>query len=253
MKVLLALITGLLSTSALAAGGFTWLGSVAHKFHLPQHTVTYAFVCLLFIIGGLIYRAKTSSVEASLVPDKGFSFRNVFESFGEFLFDLARNIMGEKDAKTYFTMIVTVFMVIFLNNLIGIIPGFLPPTDNFNTTLAMGIFVFIYYNYHGIRAQGFIGHMKHFLGPVVGLAPLMLIIELISHAVRPISLGLRLKGNMEGDHLVLSIFSDLVPYLVPVPFYALGIFVSFIQAFVFTLLTMIYIGSAVEHHDHGDH
>lgn len=253
MKVLLALITGLLSTSALAAGGFTWLGSVAHKFHLPQHTVTYAFVCLLFIIGGLVYRAKTSSVEASLVPDKGFSFRNVFESFGEFLFDLARNIMGEKDAKTYFTMIVTVFMVIFLNNLIGIIPGFLPPTDNFNTTLAMGIFVFIYYNYHGIRAQGFIGHMKHFLGPVVGLAPLMLIIELISHAVRPISLGLRLKGNMEGDHLVLSIFSDLVPYLVPVPFYALGIFVSFIQAFVFTLLTMIYIGSAVEHHDHGDH
>lgn len=253
MKLFLALATGLFSTSALASGGFIWLNGLAHKFHLPLHTVTYLFVCAIFVVAGFAYRAKTASVEKALVPDKGFSFRNVFESFGDFLFDLARNIMGEKDAKKYFTLIITIFMVIFFNNVIGIIPGFLPPTDNLNTTLAMGIFVFIYYNYQGIRAQGIVGHIKHFLGPVAALAPLMLVIELISHAVRPISLGLRLKGNMEGDHLVLSIFSDLVPYLVPVPFYALGIFVSFIQAFVFTLLTMIYIGSAVEHHDHGDH
>lgn len=253
MKFLIALFAGLFSTSALASGGFTWLGGIAHSFHLPWQTITFIFVCSLFLVAGFIYRAKTASVDNALVPDKGFSFRNVIETFGDFLFDLAKNIMGEKDAKKYFTLVMTVFMVIFCNNLIGLIPGFLPPTENFNTTFAMGIFVFIYYNYQGIRAQGLVGHIKHFLGPVVFLAPLMLIIELISHAVRPVSLGLRLKGNMEGDHLVLSIFSDLVPYIVPVPFYALGIFVSFIQAFVFTLLTMIYIGSAVEHHDHGDH
>lgn len=253
MKVILALAASLFSLPAFAAGGFTWLSGIAHSLHIHEHTVTYIFVCSLLLIAGFVYRAKTASVESALVPDKGLSFRNVFESFGEFLFDLAKNIMGEKDAKRYFTLIVTIFMVIFCNNVIGIIPGFLPPTDNFNTTLAMGLFVFIYYNYEGIKAQGFVGHIKHFLGPVIGLAPLMLIIELISHSVRPISLGLRLKGNMEGDHLVLSIFSDLVPYIIPVPFFALGIFVSFIQAFVFTLLTMIYIGSAVEHHDHGDH
>lgn len=253
MKVLAALFAGLLSSSAFAAGGFTWLGGIAHSLHLPGHTVTFAFVCTLFLIAGFVYRAKAARVDSALVPDRKFSFRNVFETFGEFLFDLAKNIMGEADAKKYFTMIVTIFMVIFFNNVIGIIPGFLPPTDNFNTTLALGLFVFLYYNYEGIKTQGLVGHIKHFLGPVMGLAPLMLIIELISHAVRPISLGLRLKGNMEGDHLVLSIFSDLVPYIIPVPFFALGIFVSFIQAFVFTLLTMIYIGAATEHHDHGDH
>lgn len=241
------------STSAFAGGGFTWLGGIAHSLYIHEHTVTYLFVCSLLLFGGIIYKAKASSVDSAIVPDKGISFRNIFESFGEFLYNLAVSIMGEKETKKYFTLIVTLFMVIFFNNVIGVIPGFLPPTDNLNTTLAMGLFVFIYYNYQGIRVQGLVGHIKHFLGPVAFLAPLMLIIELISHAVRPISLGLRLKGNMEGDHLVLGIFQDLVPYIIPVPFYALGIFVSFVQAFVFTLLTMIYIGSAVEHHDHEAH
>ena len=241
------------SANAFAGGGFTWLGGIAHSLHVHEHTVTYLFVCSLLLLGGIIYKAKVSSIDSAIVPDKGISFRNIFESFGEFLYNLAVSIMGEKETKKYFTLIVTLFMVIFFNNVIGVIPGFLPPTDNLNTTLAMGIFVFIYYNYQGVKVQGLVGHIKHFLGPVAFLAPLMLIIELISHAVRPISLGLRLKGNMEGDHLVLSIFSDLVPYIVPIPFYALGIFVSFVQAFVFTLLTMIYIGSAVEHHDHEAH
>ena len=144
------------------------------------------------------------------------------------------------------------FTVVFTNNLIGLLPGFLPPTDNFNTTLALGIFVFLYYNYQGIRAQGIVGHIKHFMGPVWYLAILIFPIELISHTVRPLSLGLRLKGNMEGDHLVLSIFSGLVPYIVPIPFYVIGLFVCFMQAFVFTLLTMVYISLATAHHDHDD-
>ena len=253
MKMFLALAASLFSTSALAAGGFTWLGGIAHSLHVHPHTLTFALVCVLFLIAGFIYRAKASSIESGIVPDKGITYRNIFESFGEFMYDLAKNIMGEKDAKKYFTLLITFFMVIFANNLIGIIPGFLPPTDNLNTTLAMGLFVFLYYNYQGIKVQGFVGHIKHFLGPIAAMAPLMLIIELISHAVRPLSLGLRLKSVMEGDHMVLSMFLDLVPYLIPIPFYALGIFVSFIQAFVFTLLTMIYIGTAVEHHDHDDH
>jgi len=253
MKSFLLIASILFSSNSHASGGFTWLGGIAHSLHIQEHTITFLFVCCLLLIGGMIYRAKASSVESAIVPDKGISFRNIFESFGEFLYNLAVSIMGEKETKKYFTLIVTLFMVIFFNNVIGVIPGFLPPTDNLNTTLAMGIFVFVFYNYQGIKVQGLVGHIKHFLGPVAFLAPLMLIIELISHAVRPISLGLRLKGNMEGDHLVLSIFSDLVPYIIPIPFYALGIFVSFVQAFVFTLLTMIYIGSAVEHHDHEAH
>lgn len=253
MKMFLLAASLLISTPLYAGGGFTWLGEVSHSLGLAEHTITYLFVCSLLLVGGLVYRIKSKNIDEAIVPDKFVSYRNIFETFGEFLYNLASSIMGEKETKKYFTLIITLFMVIFFNNVIGVIPGFLPPTDNLNTTLAMGLFVFIYYNYQGVKVQGLVGHIKHFLGPVAFLAPLMLIIELISHAVRPISLGLRLKGNMEGDHLVLTIFSDLVPYIIPIPFYALGIFVSFVQAFVFTLLTMIYIGSAVEHHDHEAH
>ena len=117
----------------------------------------------------------------------------------------------------------------------------------------MSILVFIYYNYHGIRVQGFVGHMKHLMGPILFMAPLIFVLEVISHAMRPITLGLRIRGNMMGDHTVLAIFTELVPYLVPVPFYVLGLFVCFMQAFVFTILSMIYLGMAVETHDHGDH
>ena len=243
----------LLAATAYAGGGFTWLGGVAHTLHVPQHTVTFAVVSMVFLAFGFIYRLKTPNLTQSLTPDPGTSFRNIYEYVGEFVYNLGRDVMGENEAKRYFPVVMIYFTLIFMNNVVGVIPGFLPPTDNLNTTLAMGLFVFLYYNYQGIRVQGVVGHIKHFMGPVVGLAPLMFVIELISHTVRPISLGLRLKGNMEGDHLVLGIFSDLVPYIIPIPFYALGIFVSFIQAFVFTLLTMIYIGTAVEHHDHGDH
>ncbi len=138
-KMVLALVTSLFSTSALAAGGFTWLGGIAHSLNIPQHTVTFAFVCILFLVGGFIYRAKASSVDTGIVPDKGISFRNIYESIGEFLYDLAKSILGEKDAKKYFTLLITIFLLIFANNLIGIIPGFLPPTDNLNTTLALAL------------------------------------------------------------------------------------------------------------------
>jgi F-type H+-transporting ATPase subunit a len=117
-----------------------------------------------------------------------------------------------------------------------------------NTTLALGIFVFLYYNYVGLRANG-IGYLKHFLGPMLWLAPLMLIIELASHIFRPLSLALRLRGNIMGDHVVLSVFSGLVPYLLPVIFYGIGVFVAFIQAFVFVLMTMVYISLSTAH-DH---
>ena len=174
------------------------------------------------------------------------------EAFGEFIYNLCRNTMGEKEAKQYFPVIGMLFLFIFFSNVIGLVPGFLPPTDNINTTLALGVFVFIYYNVVGIKEMGLVGHIKHFMGPVWYLAFLILPIEIISHAVRPLSLALRLRGNMFGDHLVLSIFSGLLPYIVPIIFLVLGLFVCFIQAFVFTLLTMVYISLATAHHDHDE-
>lgn len=248
----LTLILCLLAPTLAMASGYTFLSNVEHAFHIKQHIITFAMVGLLFVLTGVFYRAKVSNVKNPIIPDKGITFRNVFEGLGQFIYNLCRNIMGEEEAKKYYTVIMLLFTFVFANNLIGLIPGFLPPTDNFNTTLALGIFVFLYYNYQGIRAQGIVGHIKHFMGPVWYLAVLIFPIEIISHTVRPLSLGLRLKGNMEGDHLVLSIFSGLVPYLVPIPFYVIGLFVCFMQAFVFTLLTMVYISLATAHHDHDE-
>jgi F-type H+-transporting ATPase subunit a len=122
----------------------------------------------------------------------------------------------------------------------------LPPTDNINTNIPCAIIVFLYYNFVGIREQGFIKYFKHFAGPIIWLAPLMFSIELISHLVRPLSLSVRLFGNITGDHMVLGIFSQLTPLVVPVIFLFLALFVAFIQAFVFSLLSTVYIALATE-------
>ena len=252
MMRLITLAFFLLVPTLAMASGYTFISQLEHTLHIKQHVITFALVGLGFLLFGLYYRTKVSGTKNAMIPDRGITFRNVFEALGQFIYNLARNIMGEEEAKKYFTVIMLLFTFVFVNNLIGLLPGFLPPTDNINTTLALGVFVFLYYNYQGIRAQGIVGHIKHFMGPVWYLAILIFPIELISHVVRPLSLGLRLKGNMEGDHLVLSIFSGLVPYLVPIPFYVIGLFVCFMQAFVFTLLTMVYISLATAHHDHDE-
>jgi F-type H+-transporting ATPase subunit a len=251
MKLLVLAITLLLSASAFA-GGYTYLSGPAHMLHIGEQVLTYVLVSVLIILIGFYYRIKVMSAESLIIPDKGISFRNIIEAYGESMYGLAKNIMGEKEASEYFGVIAVTFLTVFISNTIGLIPGFLPPTDNLNTTLALGLFIFIYYNVQGVRVQGLVGHIKHFMGPILALAPLIFIIEIISHVVRPLSLGLRLRGNMFGDHLVLSIFSDLLPYIVPIVFYIIGLFVCFMQAFVFTLLSMVYIGLATERHDHGE-
>jgi F-type H+-transporting ATPase subunit a len=251
-KALMAIISVLFSFSA-SASGFTFLSKVSSAIHTEEHVLTFTLIAGLLIVVGMIYRSQLASVGNAIIPDKGVSFRNIVEAFGEFIYNLCRSTMGEKEARKYFGCIATLFTFIFISNLIGLIPGFLPPTDNINTTLALGVFVFIYYNFHGIKEQGLVGHIKHFMGPVWYLAFLIFPIELISHAVRPVSLALRLRGNMFGDHLVLSIFSGMLPYVVPIAFLILGLFVCFIQAFVFSLLTMVYISLATAHHDHDEH
>jgi F-type H+-transporting ATPase subunit a len=253
LKLSVFTLSLLYSLQLFASSGFTYFSSLSHALHVPGHVLTFFFIAFVLLVVGFIYRSKIAERKNVIVPDGGISFRNIIEAIGEFIYQLAVSIMGEKNTKSYYQMIICVFIFIFLGNAIGLIPGFLPPTDNFNTTLALGFFVFLYYNIQGIKVQGLVGHIKHFAGPVWYLAPLIFILEIISHCVRPISLGLRLKGNMEGDHLVLSIFSDLVPLIVPLPFYLLGLFVCFMQAFVFTILTMVYISMATEHHDHEAH
>jgi F-type H+-transporting ATPase subunit a len=201
----------------------------------------------------LLYKAKLSSASNALIPDYGFSFRNLVESYGNFIMGQCKAVIGEKDGPEYFGFVGTIFLVIFVNNMIGLIPGILPPTEQTSTTLALGVFSFIYYNFIGCKKLGVVNYLKHFAGPVWYMAVLIFPIEILSNFVRPLSLALRLRGNMMGDHMVLSVFSDLVPGIVPIVFMVLGMLVSFIQAYVFTCLSMVYISLASAHHDHDEH
>lgn len=251
-KKVALILASLLTTSAFAAGGFTWLGGISHTLHVPAHVLTLLLIGLVLTVIGFLYSSKVSKLDDVVVPEKGITLRNIVELYGNFIYGQCKSVIGEKEAPRYFSFISTVFILIFISNLIGLIPGFLPPTEYFSTTLAFGAASFIYYNIQGCKEQGTINYLKHFAGPLWYLGPLIFVIEVTSNFIRPLSLALRLRFNMMGDHIVLTEASNLMPVLLPIPFMILGILVSLIQAYVFTVLTMVYIQMAVEHHDHDE-
>jgi F-type H+-transporting ATPase subunit a len=230
---------------------FNWLSQLSVPEEM-NHVAMALIICGLLVVTTFVARMHLSRAMAAdgggLIPEPKMNYRGFFEIIAESLFKLTENVIGHHEAPTYFPVVGTLFVFIFVSNLLGLIPGLLPPTDNLNTTLALGFFVFVYYNFQGIRAHGF-GYVKHFFGPIWWLAWLILPIEVVSHIFRPLSLALRLRGNIMGDHVVLHVFSGLVPYILPVIFYGLGVFVAFIQAFVFCLMTMVYISLSIAH-DH---
>ncbi len=213
-----------------------------------DHIIGLCVVIVFLVATGAHFRKSVSS-DKSLLPSASPSFRNFIELIGiDFLLDMLTNILGSREkAKHYFPLLAGSFFFILFCNLLGIVPGFLPPTGSLNTTLAFAVLIFIMYNFYGFRAHG-AGYVKQFMGPVALLAPLMLIIEIVSHIVRPVSLSLRLFMNITGDHMVMGVFMNLTHFLIPALFIALGIFVSFLQAFIFTVLSAIYIGLAESHH-----
>ena len=213
------------------------------------HIASAGFVSILLLVVGFFVWRKARHIDRYIVPPKGFSIVSLFDGAAEALLGLMEGIMGDRAIK-YLPLIGSVFTYVFFCNLLAVIPGFVPPTDNINTNLPIAITVFIYYNVMGIREQGLKEYLKHFAGPIIWLAPLMGAIEIISHCVRPISLSVRLFGNEVGDHVVLGIFSDLVPLVIPVIFLGLALFVAFIQAFVFSLLSAVYVGLATEKTSH---
>jgi F-type H+-transporting ATPase subunit a len=221
---------------------FTLIDLIEH-----DHILGAILVLLILTAIGLVLRSKLSQ-DSAVVPDANVSFNNFFQVIGlDFLFDIFENIFGSREkAKKYFPLLAGSFFFILFLNLLGVIPGFLPPTGTLNTTLAFGILIFVLYNYYGFKEHG-ISYLKQFAGPVLFLAPLMIVIELISHLVRPISLSLRLFMNITGDHMVLGVFTNLTHLIIPAIFVGLGIFVSFLQAFIFTVLSAIYIALAEAH------
>jgi F-type H+-transporting ATPase subunit a len=172
------------------------------------------------------------------------------ESIMEALLNLCEENIGHHWAKPLFPLIATLALFIALCNFMGLIPGFISPTGNINTNAAMAIPVFLATHVYGIRVHGF-GYIKHFLGPIrsilaLPLMLLMFIIEFIGHLARPLTLSVRLFGNMSAKHYILLVLGILSPAIVPVAILVLGVLVSIIQAFVFTLLTALYLAGAVE-------
>ncbi|HEX3035673.1 MAG TPA: F0F1 ATP synthase subunit A [Thermodesulfobacteriota bacterium] len=213
-----------------------------------DHVLGAILVVLFLIFASYRIKKSLSERKEAVLPDEKFSLRNIFEILAiDFLLDLLTGMFGSKEkAKRYFPLLATTFFFILFANLLGLIPGFLPPTGNFNIPVACALVIFVMYNYYGFKEHG-ISYLKHFTGPVLFLAPLMVIIEFVSHLVRPVSLSLRLFWNMTGDHLVLGIFTNLTHFLVPVVFIALAIFVAFLQAFIFMILSAIYIALSIAH------
>lgn len=214
-----------------------------------DHIVGSCIVVVLLVAVSLKIKKHCSNNNA-LIPSEKFNITNFFEFLTlDFLLDLLTGIFGnEEKARKYLPLLGGSFLFIFFSNLLGVFPGFYPATQNLNSTLACSLVIFLTYNYLGFKEHG-VGYLKHFMGPVLYLAPLMIFIEVVSHLVRPASLSLRLFWNMFGDHLVLQIFSNLTPYIVPAIFIGLGVFVSFLQAFIFTILSSIYISLSTSH-DH---
>jgi F-type H+-transporting ATPase subunit a len=211
------------------------------------HVATAGIVTVGLIGAAVVANQTLGKGEVAAVPAEKFSLKALFELTTEFIGGLCDMVIGHHGRK-YVPMFCAFFTFVLVNNFVGVLPGMAPATENLNTTLAMGLFVFVVYNIYGLKENG-IAYLKHFIGPVLWLGPLMLVVELISHVVRPVSLGLRLANVLKGDHTVVGIFLDLFPVGLPIPFYLLGMFVALVQAVVFTMLSMVYVALATAH-DH---
>lgn len=255
-KILITLLFLVQTLPSAHAAGFYWLGPEKQM----NQILTFALVGGLIVLFGVLYRLSVARAENVVIPDKGISIRNLAELFGGFMYAQCVAVLGEKEAPKYFQFVSFMFLLIWITNLIGLIPGFLPPSEFINTTLALGAFSFIYFNMKGCKELGVINYLKHFAGPIWYMGILIFPIEILSTAIRPVSLALRLQGNMMGDHIVLATFLDLEVLGFPIaaalgafPIYFLGLLVCSIQAYVFTMLSMVYISLATAHHDHDDH
>ena len=201
------------------------------------------FISLYVLTSMALKRLKDRPSE--LGAKKRFDVDLFFELLSEFIFKVSDQMMGRENRK-YMPFVASVFCFIFFCNILGLIPGFSMPTDSVTFNLGIALVVFFLYNYWGVKELGLAKYLKHFCGPVMVLAPVIFVMEIVSHLIRPFALSLRLFGNMTGDHAVIEAFTELAPHGVPVVFYFFGTFVCFVQAFVFALLSMVYIRFALE-------
>lgn len=205
--------------------------------------------CYTLLVAILILTlAKLATRNLKTIPQ---GLQNIYEWLIEGILKVAGDIVSREIAIKYLPLTATIALFVFFSNAIGIIPGFESPTSSWSFTLVLALVVFFYYHYEGIRTKGIVKYFAHFMGPVKILAPLMLPVEIISHFSRIISLSFRLFGNIKGDDMFLLVMLMLAPWLAPLPAFAILTLMAFLQAFVFMILTYVYIAGAIleeEHH-----
>jgi F-type H+-transporting ATPase subunit a len=232
--------------AARQALGLSYIG------HAPveiQHVLELLVVAVLLLSMVLWARRRILNVEKALVPEGRLTVTSFLEAMIEGALGVMEQSMDRQSAQRFLPVIATCALVILLSNLLGMLPGFLSPTSNLSTTMAMALVVFFATHIYGLRVHG-IGYFAHWFGPIrkwyaLPLMVLFFAIEVVSHTVRPISLSIRLMGNMFADHKVVTLFLGLAPVLVPVPMMLLGVLVCIVQTAVFCILSTVYIGMAV--------
>ena len=219
----------------------------------PSHfSMTHVYITLLVVMfctyaAFRFHAAVKGAGQSAIVPPPRFDLRHCFEYFCDKVHKEVYQSLGEENGRKFFPFIGALALFIFFGNLIGIIPGLASSNDTLKTNVALALMVFLMTHYYGIKTHGVGAYFKHFMGPMPALYWLIFPIEIISHLARPISLSLRLLGNMFADHKVIFTFFTLVPIVIPLPFYALGLLVCYVQTLVFCLLTLVYLGGALEH------
>lgn len=215
---------------------------------IPTQIVMFLIVVFIAVVVLTILRGKLST-------DAPTTKQQTFEVGVEAIRDMLTDLIGPKGLK-HFPVIATFALLIFLSNFIGFIPGLISPTANLNVTLALALTSFLYYNAIGIKENGLVGYLKHFMGPVALLYPLMFLIEIVSHLARILSLSLRLFGNIYGEEQVSGVIASLAPVGVPILLLPLALLATFLQTFIFIVLSMLYIAEMSHHeedHGHGGH
>ena len=219
---------------------FTFFGLISHEhsFIFLTHMLLTAAIVLII--------AKMATSNLRLVPSGA---QNVMEAYLNGVLAMGADVMGKAEARRYLPLVATIGLFVGVANVSGVVPGFEAPSAFLDFTLALALVVFTYYNFEGIRRNGIISYFKHFMGPVWWLAWLMFPIEIVSHISRIISLSFRLFGNVKGDDMFLMVLLMLAPWLLPMIPFALLTFMAFLQAFIFMMLTYVYLGGAVLLHD----
>ncbi|HTJ80292.1 MAG TPA: F0F1 ATP synthase subunit A [Polyangiaceae bacterium] len=232
--------------------GTSFIGHEEPTYRSTEPVLTSLLYMVILTVIALVVRGRITKGKDAVIPSDKLDATTFFEIFVGYFYDLAKDVMGAKNAKRYFPIIGGSALFILFSNIIGLIPGVGSPTSSLNVTLGCALVVFVTFNYYGIKENG-LGYFKHMMGPMLVLAPLIFLIEIVSTCVRPITLAVRLMVNIAVDHLLGALFLGLVALFVPIPFVLLGVLVCVVQTLVFCLLTTVYIGLATEHQEHESH